>query len=107
MGTNRPKQSNKRIAGVPLKNLESLADAYRKAAPYLNIGYVWASSVILFTLLGWFLDKQWDTRPYLTIIGAFLGVVTGFYNFIKTVFSLEKKQEKKVEENQNESMHGE
>jgi len=98
VGSSHPKQNNKPVSKTPLKNLESLGDAYRKVAPYLNIGYVWASSVILLTLLGWFLDKQWDTRPYLTIIGAILGVVTGFYNFIKTVMTLEKKREEKNRE---------
>ena len=99
MGSNHPKRNNKSASKTPLKNLETLADAYRKAAPYLNIGYVWASSVILLTLLGWFLDKHWGTRPYLTIIGAILGVVTGFYNFLKTVMSLEKKGKEKRKEN--------
>lgn len=74
------------------KNVESLAEAYRKLAPYLNIGYVWAASVILFTALGWYLDKKWHTSPWLTLVGALLGVATGFYQFLKTVTGLEKKK---------------
>lgn len=74
----------------PLKTIEGLGEAYRRLAPYLNIGYVWAASVIAFTLLGIYLDKRFSTKPWLTLVGALLGIVTGFYNFIKTVTRQEK-----------------
>ncbi len=77
------------------KNVESLAKAYRKLAPYLNLGYVWAASVILFTAVGWYLDKKWHSSPWLTLVGAVLGVATGFYQFFKTVMNLEKKKSPK------------
>lgn len=67
------------------KNTESLSEAYRKLAPYLNIGIVWMASVLLFTWIGITLDKKWETKPWLTLLGAILGIVTGFYHFIKTV----------------------
>lgn len=88
------KQKNKPPAPeTPSKGLNSLAEAYRKLAPYLNIGYVMAASIALFTWLGYFLDKRWQTFPWLTITGAVLGIVTGFYNFFKTVFLLDKKNQ--------------
>lgn len=74
--------------------LSSLSEAYRKLAPYLNIGYFFAISVTLLTLLGVYLDKKWQANPWLTLCGAILGIVLGFYNFFKTVFSLEKKNGK-------------
>ena len=72
-------------------NSESLGNVYRRLAPYLNIGYVWAASVIIFTLLGIYLDKHWSTKPWFTLLGAILGIVAGFYNFIKTAMTEEKK----------------
>ncbi len=75
----------------PDKSLESLADAYRKLSPYLNIGYVWAISVIAFTLLGRYLDRVLGTHPWLTVAGAVIGIVAGFYHFIKTVLHEEEK----------------
>lgn len=78
----------------PLKNptLSSLSEAYRKLAPYLNIGYFFAASVTLMIFLGYYLDKKWETDPWLTVCGAILGIAIGFYNFFKTVFSIEKKK---------------
>lgn len=70
---------------------DSLPTAYRRVAPYLNIGFVLAGSVLFFTWLGFTLDKRWATRPWLTVLGAFLGIFTGFYHFIKIIQSEEKK----------------
>lgn len=69
------------------KNPENIAEVYRKLAPYLNVGVVWMASVLLFTWIGLTLDKKWETKPWLTLVGAILGIVTGFYHFIKTVLS--------------------
>lgn len=76
-----------------IKNIESFAESYRKIAPYLNIGLVMAGSVIFFVWLGITLDNHWGTYPWLTVVGAFLGIFTGFYHFIKTIQSEEKKNE--------------
>ncbi len=76
----------------PQKDSGSLAETYRKLAPYLNIGYVWAISVIAFTLLGVYLDNRWQTKPWLTLAGALLGIFSGFYHLIKTVIQEDKKE---------------
>jgi len=73
---------------------DSLPAAYRKLAPYLNIGFVLAGSVLFFTWLGFTLDKRWSTQPWLTVLGAFLGIFTGFYHFIKIILVEEKKDQK-------------
>ncbi|GAB4368635.1 MAG: hypothetical protein Kow0042_09930 [Calditrichia bacterium] len=75
------------------KDLENLAEVYRKLAPYLNIGYTWAASVIILTLIGRYLDNKWSSKPWLTLLGALLGIGTGFYNFIRVVTT--QNQEKK------------
>jgi F0F1-type ATP synthase assembly protein I len=67
------------------KTLENLAETYQKVGPYLNVGIVWAVSVIFFTWLGWFLDKKWGIQPWLTLGGAIIGIAAGFYHFLKTV----------------------
>jgi len=69
------------------KYSENLSEAYRKVGPYLNIGVVWMASVLFFTWIGITLDTKLDTKPWLTLTGAILGIVTGFYHFIKTVLS--------------------
>jgi F0F1-type ATP synthase assembly protein I len=78
----------------PNSTLSSLSEAYRKLAPYLNIGYFFGVSVTGLTLLGYYLDRRWQTDPWLTLVGATLGIGMGFYNFFKTVFAMEKKDRK-------------
>jgi F0F1-type ATP synthase assembly protein I len=67
--------------------IESFAQAYRKFGPYLNIGMVWALSVLFFTWIGIKLDEYWEIKPWLTTAGAVFGIITGFYHFIKTVMT--------------------
>jgi len=96
-----PQQKNKKPQNQvsPQKTIESLTEAYRKMGPYLNIGYFFVASVSLMTFLGWYLDKKWDTRPWLTVVGAILGIAAGFYNFFKVVSRPPDDQIKKSNEN--------
>ncbi len=82
--------NRKRSGGI---RLESLSEAYRKIAPYLNIGYVMTTSVVVFTFLGYYVDKKWETRPWFTIVGAVVGLVVGFYQFFKIVLGQQKQKE--------------
>ena len=84
-------KNHKKSPDYKANNLSSIAEGYRKLAPYMNIGMVWAIAVILFTYIGLKLDEAWNSRPWFTLVGAIFGVVTGFYHFIKTVLSQEKK----------------
>lgn len=86
-----PKNDESKKPSETSSTLSSLSEAYRKLAPYLNIGYFFGASVTVMTLAGYFLDKRWQTDPWLTVFGAVLGIGMGFYNFFKTVLNLEKK----------------
>ena len=95
MWKNPPKQSPKHTLNQRNKNISSLAEGYRKLAPYMNIGLVWAIAVIFFTYIGLKLDEKWNSDPWLTLTGAIFGIITGFYHFIKTVLSQEKRDQQK------------
>lgn len=88
---NPPTRNHKKSLDHKAKDISSLAEGYRKLAPYMNIGLVWAVAVILFTFIGLKLDEKWNSRPWFTLIGAIFGITAGFYHFIKTVLSQEKK----------------
>lgn len=45
----------------------------------LSVGLTWALSTALFLYLGSLADRWLDTRPVLTIVGAFVGAAAGFY----------------------------
>ena len=58
---------------------------YRDIGNYLGLGLQLAATVGLMVFLGIWLDKKFDTNPWLTIICSLLGISAGLYNFIKTV----------------------
>jgi F0F1-type ATP synthase assembly protein I len=72
----------------PLKN-EKIS-AFRKAAPYLNIGYVLLGSVVFFGFIGYTLDEKFQISPLFLILGIFLGLILGFYNMFKVINNLKK-----------------
>ncbi len=61
------------------------------AGPYLNISYTLMGGMALFGFLGYWLDKELHTRPYLLLLGIFIGLVLGYYNMVKVIQSLDKK----------------
>jgi len=67
--------------------------AYREVGPYLNLGLQLALTVVIFFLLGWWLDSHYNTSPLFQLVGAFVGVVGGMTKFLKSVVELSKKEE--------------
>lgn len=72
----------------------SLGEAYRQLAPYMGLGTELAASVAGMLLVGYFLDKHFNTSPWLLLIGAAAGLIGGFFNFIKEVQRLSKRDSK-------------
>ena len=77
------------------QNSSSVGEAYRAAGPYLTLGIQFAVSVVVCVFLGKWVDDRYDTMPAFTLVGGILGIVAGFYHFLKTVMGLQKKQEDK------------
>lgn len=50
---------------------------------FLTIGLHLVSGIIVGTAIGYFLDKNFSTSPYLTIIFFFLGFLAGLNNMYK------------------------
>lgn len=73
----------------------SFSRMYREAAPYLALGIQLAATVIILFYAGYWADDYFATRPWLMIAGLAVGVVSGFYNFFKTVADLGKKEAKR------------
>jgi F0F1-type ATP synthase assembly protein I len=68
------------------QGLSSLAEGYRKAAPYIGASTSLVAAVGGFAWLGYWLDgKLGHTTPWLLIVGAALGMAAGFVSFFKTV----------------------
>jgi F0F1-type ATP synthase assembly protein I len=64
---------------------------FRQAGPYIGLGTQFAATIILLTLLGDWLDSEWDTQPVFTLGLAFLGLAAALYNLIKAVTEIERR----------------
>ncbi len=67
-----------------------LGETYRQLAPFMGLGTELAASVAGMVLVGYFLDKWLHTSPWLLLTGAAVGMVGGFYNFIKEIQKLSR-----------------
>ncbi len=83
---NLPRKSEREAGKTGRKStFQSLANAYREIGPYLNIGYFFIAAIGLLAFIGHLVDNHWELHPWGIVSGAILGVIVGFYNFIKTV----------------------
>lgn len=78
----------------------STREALRRSAGYVDLGLRLALVILGGTLGGWWLDKKWNTLPWLTLTGTALGLVAGFYWFILALRDLERDNNQKDNENE-------
>ncbi|WP_041448652.1 AtpZ/AtpI family protein [Anaeromyxobacter sp. Fw109-5] len=75
------------------KGLSSLAQGYRKAAPYMGASTTLVAAVGVFTAVGIWVDRKVGTEvPWFTILGAVLGMAGGFISFFKQVLGSSRKR---------------
>jgi len=55
---------------------------------YAGIGFDLVVPVLLGVFAGRWLDSRWGTRPWLLIVGSLLGMVVGFYSFLRRVIPM-------------------
>ncbi|MCX7735262.1 MAG: AtpZ/AtpI family protein [Candidatus Kapabacteria bacterium] len=61
----------------------------------MNLGWQLAITIGIMALLGWWLDKYFQTSPILIIIFSLFGIAAGLVNFFKTVLNNSKKDKGK------------
>jgi len=71
---------------------EKKAKENRKWASYSTIGLMFPVSIAVGLAMGYFLDKLFNTSPYLLIIFTIYGVAAGFWNLIKITGNYGKKK---------------
>jgi ATP synthase protein I len=73
------------------EGLSSLAEGYRKAAPYMAASSSLVAAVGVFTFLGYLADRKLGNEvPWLTLLGALLGMTGGFISFFRQVLKGKK-----------------
>jgi F0F1-type ATP synthase assembly protein I len=62
-------------------------------ARWSAVGFEFGASVLLFFLLGSWLDAIWGTRPWLRVAGALLGTVAGTYLLVKQALRSDRTED--------------
>jgi F0F1-type ATP synthase assembly protein I len=59
----------------------------RRPSPlaYMGLGIELVAPILLGVFVGRWLDGRWGTKPWLLVAGAVLGLVLGFYSFLRSV----------------------
>jgi F0F1-type ATP synthase assembly protein I len=66
-----------------------------------SAGFDLAAAIGGFTLIGYWVDRHWDSAPWGVLTGALLGLVGGLYNLIRA--SLAAASEAQREDHDRES----
>lgn len=56
----------------------SFQEAFREAGPYLTLGLELGLTMIVWAVIGYFLDRWLETIPWLTLCGVLVGMVSVF-----------------------------
>ena len=65
---------------------------------YLTMGIQLALPVVIFALLGRWLDEKYGTSPWLLLAGLAFGAVGGFVKFFSTAVSMGRKANQEAKE---------
>jgi F0F1-type ATP synthase assembly protein I len=50
---------------------------------FSGVGIEFVAAIAGFALVGYWVDRHWDTKPWGLVIGAVLGLIGGMYNLIR------------------------
>ena len=77
--------------------MQKIAKSYRSGWAYAEYAFQYAMSIVVCSLIGYWLDKVFNTGQILFIIGVFLGAVAGFIGLLKSlnVISINKRRDEK------------
>jgi len=68
------------------KSAKSLQDTVSQSGPAASASYTLIGAIILLGGLGYVVDMWRGTAPWGLLIGLLLGLVTGFYELVKTIW---------------------
>lgn len=71
----------------------SRSSIMRQLAPYMALGSQLTATVLVLGGAGWLIDDNFGSTPWGLVIGLSLGCVVGFYQFLRNVQLLLKRDE--------------
>jgi len=66
-----------------------------EAGQVLGVGMQFAGSIVVFLLLGRWLDGRLDTSPWLLLVGVMIGASAGFYSMYRQLVIRPQERERK------------
>ena len=81
---------------------ESSPSVSRNFVPFLTMGFQLAAAVVLFFLLGHWIDIKFNIAPIGKLVGVVIGSTGGFIKFFKTVTSITADEKKQRAKNKGE-----
>jgi len=57
-----------------------------KSGPAASASYALIGAVLVFALVGYFIDNHYQSSPWFTLSGTFLGLLVGFYQLAKEIW---------------------
>ena len=73
---------------------KSIPSVSRNFVPFLTMGFQLAAAVVIFLLLGHWIDKKFGTEPFGKLVGVIIGSTGGLIKFFKTTASITADEEK-------------
>lgn len=67
----------------PAADAQAEAETRRRGTLAIGAIYALIGSIVAFIAAGYFLDRLFDTAPWLIVAGVILGTMIGFYQFIR------------------------
>jgi F0F1-type ATP synthase assembly protein I len=69
------------------KSLRYMQESLRRSGPAAAAGYTLIGAIILLGGIGYAIDAWRDTSPWFLLAGLLLGLVVGFFELAKTIWS--------------------
>ena len=69
------------------RSLGYFQNIVKESGPAASASYTLLASVLIFTLLGWYIDSYRGTKPIGILVGLGIGLISGFYHLAKTIWT--------------------
>jgi F0F1-type ATP synthase assembly protein I len=69
------------------RSLRYMQESLRRSGPAVAAGYTLIGAILLLGGIGYALDAWRGTSPWFLITGLLLGIIVGFYELAKTIWS--------------------
>lgn len=72
---------------------------------YTGLGMELVGAAIILGIIGWYIDRQYDSEPWGVLIGGSVGFIGGFYLFIKEALKANRPNSKPSESTRQDDEH--